>query len=64
MPVEDAVVMPILPDDGERVGSHRDDIRNSCGGRVFEFDVEYICVRFGFHILVPAPAGCTRAGRA
>src|SRR5258706_6944535 len=64
MPVEDAIIMTILPDDGQRVGTHCDYIRDARGWRVTELGVEHVCIRLGLHVLMSATAGGARACRA
>ena len=57
MPVIDAVIVTILPDNGEGIGSHGNDIVDARGGCIPQLDVEYLRIRFGAHVLVPATAG-------
>src|SRR5678815_1131539 len=64
MPVEDAIIVTILPDDGQRIGTDSDYIRDARGLCVAEVRVENIRVGFGFHVLMSAAAGGTRAGGA
>ena len=63
MPVEDSVVMPIFPDDGQRIRPHRDDVADPCGCCISKLDIEHIRVRFRLHILMSAAAGGTGTGR-
>jgi len=64
MPVEDAVIVTILPDDGQRVGADCHNVRDARGLCVAEFRVEHIRIGFGFHVLMSAAAGGAWAGRA
>jgi len=64
MPVVDPVIVTIFPDDGQRVGTHRNHIGQARGGRVFHLLCEYICVRLGVHVLVATAARGARTGRA
>ena len=54
MPVVDSVVVPIFPNDGQRIGTHCNDVTKPCGWCISQFDVEYIRVRLRLHVLVPA----------
>ena len=49
--------MSILPDDGEGIGSHRDNIGDARGGYISQLDIEHIRVWFGPHVLMSAAAG-------
>ena len=64
MPVVNPVIVSILPDDGEGVGSHRDDIGDPCGGCIAQLDFEHICIGFRSHVLMSAAAGGAWASRA
>src|SRR3989304_7446485 len=64
MPVVDSIIMSILPDDGEGIRSHCNDIANSRGRWVTQLDMEHIRIGFGPHVLMSAAAGGARAGRA
>src|SRR5258706_8386047 len=62
MPVEDAIIMTILPDDGQCIRTDCHHIRNAGGRRVAKLDVEHVRIGFGFHILMSTTAGGTWAG--
>src|SRR5260221_13635232 len=64
MPVEDAIIMTILPNYGQRVGTDCDHIRNACGRRVAKLGVEHVRIGLGFHILMSTATGGARACRA
>jgi len=64
VPVVDAVIVTVLPDDGQRVGADRDNVAEARGGRVSQFPIEHIRVRLGAHVLVPAAAGGAGTGGA
>jgi hypothetical protein len=57
MPVVNSVIVPILPDDGERIRAYSNHIADSCGGCIPELDIEYFRIRFGLHVFMPAAAG-------
>jgi len=56
--------MPIFPNDGEGIRSYRDNIADARGGSIAQLDIEHLRIGLGPHVLVPAAAGGTRAGRA
>jgi len=61
MPVIDSIIVTILPHDGQRVGTHSNDIRYPRGLGVAKFFVEHVRIGLGFHVLMSAAAGGTRA---
>jgi len=64
MPVVDSVVMPIFPNDSQCIGTHCNNVAKPCRWCIPQFDVEYIRVRLGSHVLMSAAAGGTWTGRA
>jgi hypothetical protein len=57
MPVVDPVVVTILPDDGQRVGSYGNHIAEARRRCISQLEIEHVRIRFRLHILVPAAAG-------
>lgn len=64
MPVIDPIIVTILPDNGQGIGSHSDNVADPCGERISKLDIEHIRVRFRLHVLMSAAAGGTWTGRA
>ena len=64
MPVVDAVIVTVLPDDGHRVGADRDHVDDTRGGSVAQLFGVDVRIRFGLHILGPAAAGGAATGGA
>jgi hypothetical protein len=64
MPVVNPVIVSILPDDCEGVGSYCNDIGDPRGGCIAQLDVEHLCIRFRPHIFMSAAAGGAWTGRA
>ena len=63
MPVVNAVIVPILPDDGQGIGPYRNDIADPCGGCIPQFDLEHLRIGLSLHVLMSPAAGGARAGR-
>jgi hypothetical protein len=61
VPVVDAVVVAIFPDDGQRVGTDSFYVSNASGWRVGQVLLEDLRARLGMHIFMAAPARCTGA---
>ena len=63
MPVIDPKVVSVLPLDGHGIRTNRFDLPQSSFGRIGKCMLEYILIRFGAHILMPAAARGAWAGR-
>ena len=64
MPVVNAVIVPVLPDDGEGIRPNGYYITDARGRRIPQLDIEHFRIGFGFHILMPAAAGGAGTGCA
>ena len=64
MPVVDAIIVAILPDDRQRVGADSHHVGQARRRGLFHDLCEHFRVWFGFHVFMPAAAGRARAGRA
>ena len=64
VPVEYSVVVPVLPDDGQRIGPHSHNIIDARGGGFFQFDTENVGIGFAAHVFMSAAAGGARTGCA
>ena len=64
MPVINAVIMPILPDNGEGVRADGYHVADARGRRISQLDIERLCVRFGFHVLMSAATRSAWTGSA
>jgi len=64
VPVVNAVIVPILPDDGQRVGAYSNYVADARGRCIPQLDFEYFRIGFGPHVLMPAAAGSTWTRRA
>lgn len=62
MPIVNAVIVSILPDDREGIGPHRDNIGDARGGRISQLDIEHLCIGFRPHIFMSAAAGGAGTG--
>ena len=63
MPVVNAVIVSILPDDSESIGSYSDNVGDPRGGCIAELEVEHFRIGFGSHVLMSAAAGGAGTGR-
>ena len=64
MPVINAIIVAVLPDDGEGVGADGFEVVEARGRRISKLLLEYLRVWLGVHVLMSAAAGGTRTARA
>ena len=64
MPVIDAIIVAVLPDDGQGVGADGFEVVEARGRRIGELLFKNIRVGFGVHVLMSAAAGGTRTAGA
>ncbi len=58
MPIVDAVIMAVLPYDGESIRADGFDVGDARGRRIGEVLLEYVGAGLGVHVLMTAAARC------